>query len=154
MNDFGVKQWVAVVAAVLMSCGGEPEGNTGGGNGATGGGSGGGGGGSASAVKASDCTLSATIEEFGTAGTRAGRAGGSLSCPASATLEISVCIQSSMTMSFTDGPCASGMGTNTVIARSAEASFAGTRNVRSFVRGRVNGVDLPDMPSAVISIVR
>ncbi len=148
MNDFGGKPWVAVVA-LLMSCGGAPEGNTGGGNGATGGG-----GGSASAVKASDCTLSATIEEFGTTGTKAGRAGGSLSCPAGATLEISVCIQSSMTMTFTDGQCASGTGTNTVIARSAEASFPGTRNVRSFVRGRVNGVDLPDMPSAVISIVR
>jgi hypothetical protein len=134
-----VKKWVAVVAALLMNCGEAPMGNPDGG-------------GSTSTVKASDCTLSATVEEVGSTGNRSGRANGSLSCPASATLEISVCIQSSMTMTFTDGPCASGTGTNSMIARSSDARFAGTRNVRSIVRGRVNGVDLPDTTSNVISI--
>jgi len=137
------------LVAAMVSCGADPGGGTGGGNGSTGGG-----GGTTSTVKASDCTLSATIEEVNTSGTKSGRASGSLTCPGSAELELSVCIQSSMTMTFTDGPCASGTGTNSVITRTAEASYLGTRNVRSFVRGRVNGVDLPDMPSSVISITR
>ena len=103
-----------------------------------------------SAVKPADCTLSATIEKVGKSG---GRASGSLTCPASTGLELSVCIQSSMTTSFTNGPCSAGQGTNSVISRSAEANFAGARNVRAFVRGRVNGVDLPDMPSTVIFVM-
>jgi len=139
MNDLSVTKWVAVLAVVLMGCGEGLEGNPDGG-------------GSSSTVKASDCTVSATIEEVGTTGSKSGRASGSITCPASATLEISVCIQSSMTMTFTDGMCAEGSGTNSTIARSTDARFAGTRNVRSIVRGKVNGVDLADKTSNVISI--
>jgi hypothetical protein len=140
MNDLSVTKWVAVVAALLVGCGEAPMGNPDGG-------------GSTSNVQASDCTVSATIEEVGTTGNRSGRASGSISCPANAALEISVCIQSSMTMTFTDGMCASGSSsTVTAIARDTEARFAGTRNVRSIVRAKINGVGLPDKTSNVISI--
>lgn len=150
MFELQVKTWVvSATLVVLVGCGGDPGGGTGGGNGATGGG-----GGSSSTVKPADCTLSATVEEFGNTGSKAGRASGTLTCPGAADLELSVCIQSSMTMTFTDGPCATGSSTATSLARSSEASFLGTRNVRAFVRGRVNGVDLPDATSNVISITR
>jgi hypothetical protein len=139
MNDFSAQKWVAVVAVLMLGCGEAPMGTPDGG--------------STSTVMASDCTLSATIEEVGTTGNRSGRASGSISCPANATLEISVCIQSSMTMTFTDGMCASGSSsTETAISRSTEARFAGTRNVRSVVRAKINGVGLPDKTSDVISI--
>ena len=111
-------------------------------------------GGSTSNVMPSECTLSAMVAENMVAGTKVGSASGSLTCPRSAQLDLTVCLQSSMTMTFTDGMCASGSGTNTMISRSTEAAFAGTRNVRTVVRGKVNGIDLTEKVSNVISIVR
>ncbi len=111
-------------------------------------------GGSTSNVMPSECTLSAMVAENMVGGSKVGSASGSLTCPRSAQLDITVCVQSSMTMTFTDGMCATGSSTNTTISRSTEAAFAGTRNVRTVVRGKVNGVDLTEKVSNVISIVR
>ena len=111
-------------------------------------------GGSTSNVMPSECTLGAMVAENMVGGSKVGTASGSLTCPRSAQLDITVCLQSSMTMTFTDAMCATGSGTNTMISRSTEAAFAGTRNVRTVVRGKVNGIDLTEKISNVISIVR
>lgn len=106
-------------------------------------------------VKPTDCTLTATVSETLVSGTKVGTATGTLTCPRGAQLDLTVCLQSSMTSAFTDAMCTNGSASATMtLTRTSEASFAGTRNVRAVARGLVNGAATGEKVSSVITIVR
>ena len=106
-------------------------------------------------VKPADCTLTATVSETLVSGTKVGTATGTLTCPRGAQLDLTVCLQSSMTSAFTDAMCATGSASASLtLTRTSEAAFAGTRNVRAVVRGSVNNAVVGEQVSSVITIVR
>jgi len=136
---------LSLFVTALTACSSGGSGSGGGGSdvsaldsgGSTGGGS----------VKAEECTVSATAEFQGTTTSKVGVARGVVTCPATASISVETCLESSKGGAFSTALCSSKTGTAPSVEATAQASFLGAISIRSVVKATINGVAVADKVS-------